>query len=428
MEADASSLWSLNVALGVALSDIILGADNAIVIALACRKLPQHLRQKAMVLGVAGAFFARLILTAMASMVMALPFLRLVGGLLLVQIAIRLCTEGESADDASPAANDSQRDNIFAAAQMIIVADLLMSLDNVLALTAVAQHNVLMLAIGLLLSVPILLIASTQVSKILGMFPQFVWIGGAFLGAAAGSLIAEDFVFGDLLTGNSSLANIYLPVLLGAYVIVQSHIVAQRKPAMQGLQRPPPLFRIVFGYSQPQHPHVNAAPGEGPESLPVRAAEVPATQSQQLLTPVPEIAPERGEKSARLDRAMRTGYRALMVFTTIFLIFLAWIASQLSHTALPKPDALQTYSCVDSDLKVNYSTTSTSINFLMPKGSVTAQVSNGTITWHNYQSASDALGVMPPNAIQFKKNTGLVLKGGAFDNKRCELAAISARR
>lgn len=425
MEADASSLWSLNVALGVTLSDIILGADNAIVIALACRKLPQHLRRKAMLLGVAGAFFARLILTAMASMVMALPFLRLVGGLLLVQIAIRLCTEDESADEASSASDDNQRDNIFVAAQMIIVADLLMSLDNVLALTAVAQHNVLMLAIGLLLSVPILLVASTQVSKILSMFPQFVLIGGAFLGATAGSLIAEDYVFGDLLTGNSSVANIYLPVLLSVYVIAQSHIVAQRKPDMLGLRKPQPLFRIAFGYSQPQHSRFNTTPTE--VAQPMAEIEVHAAFSPHPVQLAQEVEAERSEEGARLDKAIRTEYRALIVSTSIFLGFLFWIASQLSHTSLPKPDSLQTYSCADSELKVNYSPSATSVNLLMTKGSASAKIANGAITWPNSKVASDALGASPPNAIEPDKGTAIVLKGGAFDNKRCELIATSAR-
>ena len=170
MEVDAS-IWSMNVALGVLLVDILLSGDNAIVIALVCRSLSPAHRTKALWLGVLGAFGARLVLTTVASMAMNLPLIKLIGGLLLLKISIDLIVDNAAQDGLPIDPEGSTAEDIFAAARTIILADIVMSLDNVVALSAVTQNNFQMLMAGLLLSIPILMFGSLYIARLLDVFP-----------------------------------------------------------------------------------------------------------------------------------------------------------------------------------------------------------------------------------------------------------------
>ena len=238
MEADPS-LLSFQVALGVLLVDILLSGDNAIVIALVCRTLSKEHRSKALWLGVLGAFFARLVLTACASLAMNLPLLKLVGGLLLLKIAIDLIIDNVAQNAKSgPPAHSSAQD-IFTAAKTIVLADIVMSLDNVLALSAITQSNWQMLVLGLLLSIPILMFGSLYLSRLLDVFPYFLWLGGAMLGGIAGSLIIDDPVFGGAFSTASSLAPLIVPLLASGFVVLISRVIAANTQRMHSLSKPP---------------------------------------------------------------------------------------------------------------------------------------------------------------------------------------------
>ena len=183
------------VALGqIIIIDILLGGDNAVVIALACRKLPPAQRTKGIIYGTAGAIVLRVILIAFAMTLLALPALKLVGALLLLWIGVKLLAPHEEGHD-----NIEGSDRLFAAVKTVIVADLVMSVDNVIAIAGAAQnageHSLLLVVLGLLISIPIIVWGSTLVIKLMARFPVIIVAGGMLLGWIAGGMLVTDPAF-----------------------------------------------------------------------------------------------------------------------------------------------------------------------------------------------------------------------------------------
>lgn len=169
--------------------DIILGGDNAIVIALACRNLPAHQKRAGILWGTAGAIVLRVILIFFASTLMTTPGLRLIGGLLLLWIGVKLITE-ETGDDLD--GKIKQNTSLIGAIRTIIIADFVMSLDNALAITAASKGNMFLVVFGLVLSVPIIIGGSAIILRIMERFPVVIVLGGGLLGWLGGDLIATD--------------------------------------------------------------------------------------------------------------------------------------------------------------------------------------------------------------------------------------------
>lgn len=166
--------------------DLLLSGDNAVVIALACRSLPPQQRRLGIVLGTGTAILLRILFALVVSQLMALPFLRIVGGLLLVWIAIKLVA-GEDEE-----AHVSTSDTLWQAVRTIAIADAVMSLDNVVAVSAAAGGNVVLFIIGLAISIPLIIVGSTLIMALVARFPLFVWGGAALLGWIAGEMIVTD--------------------------------------------------------------------------------------------------------------------------------------------------------------------------------------------------------------------------------------------
>lgn len=183
------------IALGqIIIIDILLGGDNAVVIALACRKLPPELRRKGIIYGTAGAIVLRVILIAFAMTLLALPALKLVGAVLLVWIGIKLIAPDDEGHD-----NIQGSDKLLAAIKTIIVADLVMSVDNVIAIAGAAQssgeHQMLLVTLGLLISIPIIVWGSQLVITLMERFPIIIVAGGMLLGWIAGGMLVSDPLF-----------------------------------------------------------------------------------------------------------------------------------------------------------------------------------------------------------------------------------------
>ncbi len=166
--------------------DLLLGGDNAVVIAMACRKLPAHLRNKAIVIGTIGAILARIILLVIAVKLLGLPYLKLVGGLLLLWIGIKLVANEDEDSDVKGATS------LWKTALTIVVADVVMSLDNVLAVAAAGKGNYLLVALGVVISIPIIIAGSKLVLAIINRFPVVIMLGGALIGWIAGSMLVSD--------------------------------------------------------------------------------------------------------------------------------------------------------------------------------------------------------------------------------------------
>ncbi len=187
MEFDLTSaaFW---IAVGqIILIDIVLSGDNAVVIALACRNLSPEQRKTGIFWGVAGAISLRVVLTVFAALVMNLPWLKMVGGLLLIWIAVKLMLpEDEEGHDIEASAN------LWGAVKTIVVADFVMSLDNVIGVAGAAQGSLVLLLFGLAVSIPLIVWSSQVILRWMERWPWIVLLGAGLLGYVAGQMIFTD--------------------------------------------------------------------------------------------------------------------------------------------------------------------------------------------------------------------------------------------
>ena len=177
----------------IILIDILLGGDNAVVIALACRKLPPKLRTKGILWGTAGAIGLRVVLIFFALTLLAIPYLKIVGAFLLLWIGVKLLAP----DDEEGHGNIQASDRLWTAIKTIIVADLVMSVDNVIAIAGAAEsvggdHKMPLVIFGLLVSIPIIVWGSQLVIKLMDRFPVIITLGGMLLGWIAGTMAVTD--------------------------------------------------------------------------------------------------------------------------------------------------------------------------------------------------------------------------------------------
>ena len=172
--------------LQIVLIDLLLGGDNAVVIAMACRKLPPERQKKAIVLGTAGAVVARIVLLVIAVYLLSVPWLKIVGALLLLWIGCKLVASEE--DDADIASDN----RLWKTVLTITMADVVMSLDNVLAVAAAGKGNLWLVSFGVIISIPIIMMGSKLVLALLDRFPFIVMVGGALIGWIAGSMLVTD--------------------------------------------------------------------------------------------------------------------------------------------------------------------------------------------------------------------------------------------
>jgi len=182
-----AALWKIIVA------NIILSGDNAVVIAMACHNLSDKYRRPAIFFGSAGAIVLRIVFCAVIGYLLSVPYLKLVGGALLLWIGIKLVMQEE--DEA----NIKAHDNLWAAIWTIIVADAVMSLDNAIAIAAAAKGDLALIAAGLVLSIPIIVFGASLIAKLLDRLPWLGLVGAALIGWIAGEVIADDDAVEGLL-------------------------------------------------------------------------------------------------------------------------------------------------------------------------------------------------------------------------------------
>jgi YjbE family integral membrane protein len=176
----------------IILIDIVLGGDNAVVIALACRGLPPAQRKMGIIYGTAGAIVLRVILIAFALALLAVPYLKVVGAVLLIWIGVKLMMPSGDDDHTNITASDK----LWSAVKTVIVADLVMSIDNVLAIAGAAEgagsHQLVLVIFGLLVSIPIIVAGSQIVLKLMDRFPIIITLGAMLLGWIAGQMAWTD--------------------------------------------------------------------------------------------------------------------------------------------------------------------------------------------------------------------------------------------
>jgi YjbE family integral membrane protein len=207
--------------------NIILSGDNAVVIAMAARTLPPHQQGKAVVFGSAAAVVLRVLLTVVAAKLLALPYLQIVGGLLLLWIGVQLLGDEDNGDEGGPKHHGS----LMGAIRTILIADLIMSLDNIIAVAAAAKGSMLLLILGLGISIPLVIFGSTLMIKLMERFPVIVVIGAALIGWVGGEAIVSDNVLKDLVEARRWLH--YAGPALGAAIVVALGKLAQARAGRQ---------------------------------------------------------------------------------------------------------------------------------------------------------------------------------------------------
>ena len=207
----------------IILANVLLSGDNAVVIAMAARGLPANQQKKAIVFGSGAAIVMRIVLTLIAVKMLGLPWLKLVGGLALLWIGANLMSDEEEQHDQA-----AQSIGIGAAVRTILVADLVMSLDNVLAVAAAAQGNTPLLVIGLAVSIPLIVFGSTLILKIMDRFPIIIVAGAALLGWLAGEMMLTDPAIPPRL-GEPSENAVRIAGVVGAILVVIAGKLLQRR-------------------------------------------------------------------------------------------------------------------------------------------------------------------------------------------------------
>ena len=215
-------------ALEIIVINILLSGDNAVVIALACRNLPPKQRRWGVIWGAVGAIVLRIILTFFAVKLLQLPYLKLIGGVLLLWIGVKLIAEEEE-DQEGKAVQAS--DKLLAAVRTVIIADLVMSIDNVLGVAAAAKGSVLLLVFGLVVSIPLVIAGSQIIMKLIERFPILILAGGGLLGFVAGEMFVEDVAVEPWIKANAH-ALVWVVPAAGVAIVIGVAKWLERRHAM----------------------------------------------------------------------------------------------------------------------------------------------------------------------------------------------------
>lgn len=220
----------------ILLIDILLGGDNALVIALACRNLDPKQRRAGIFWGTFAAIALRIVLIFFALSLLATPYLKVVGALLLMWIGVSLLLPGETGDDTLKAEG-----TLLGAIKTILLADFIMSLDNVIAIAGVAhgtEYQLWYVTFGLLLSVPIIIWGSTVILRLLDRFPVIVWLGAGLLGWIAGGMLITDVAVHEHIGVFSRSTQLVVELLCALIVMVVGRLLAKRRQQKTEVLKP----------------------------------------------------------------------------------------------------------------------------------------------------------------------------------------------
>lgn len=332
MDLGGDLSW-IGICLKIFFIDVLLGGDNAIVIALACRGLPARMVPKAVALGAVGAIFFRVVIAALAGTLLILPTLKIVAGGLLLMIAINLLAgeyqrSKETGEEALALESSIVEGNgYFGAAFVIFVVDAIMSLDNVVALASVSEGDYFYLIGGLLFSVPFLFYGSLIVSEAMKHFPALIMVGAALLGWVGGELIVSDPIWADWIRSNAEALIFFFPVVSAVFVIAEAKITAAARdaevsrrlrtaPARGAAPRPKPVPRAV-----------RPVPASGSSSSSTAVAAMVA--SSPISTIVSSAVETDPALEAKNERIVLIGLIGMTVVVSIIFLIALYLSSQV---------------------------------------------------------------------------------------------------
>lgn len=208
--------------------NIILSGDNAVVIALAARSLPAEQQKKAILFGSGAAVALRIVLTVVAAKLLALSYLQIIGGILLLWVGTQLLGGEDEEEDGG-----EQKSGLWVAVRTILIADLVMSLDNVIAVAAAAKGSMTLLVLGLAISIPLVIFGSKIMIKLMDRFPVIVILGAALIGWVAGETIVSDIALQPIVEANHWMHTAF-PVLGAAIVLGIGKLASSKKAKTAG--------------------------------------------------------------------------------------------------------------------------------------------------------------------------------------------------
>ncbi|NMM38657.1 MAG: TerC family protein [Glaciimonas sp.] len=444
-------MHALGMVFQVFLLDLILSGDNAVVIALACRSLPPQQMRKVILIGTGTAIFLRVILTTVITYLLSIPSLRLIGGLVLIYIAIKLIMEEEAeaeeelepqvANDAITTSEENATTNkMWSTVGIVVIADLVMSVDNVVALAAAVQGSVFFLVLGLLFSVPLLMYGSLYVTKLLNRYPILVPAVGALLGWIAGDISMSDPLIANWVNTQSPALAIVMPLLCAVFVLLQSKILKENRhnQGVKILGQAPkaPLSSLILSMNEPPSVAIKAkdvssnfVPKSASEqSQPNYAAQImvvenglniPAKNSQitsTVMTKAPEY-PWHKQLPFSLPGLKRS---ALIVAAISIVLIVFFLFSYFSKNFMPVPGQLVRYDCPGfrGIFSLYYKQGGEEIQIRSNGNVIDGVIHYGKIDWKNYNDASAAVGFMPPQEIvSYAKS--VQINGGNFVEIMC---------
>ncbi len=216
--------------LQICIINVVLSGDNAVVIALACRSLPPKQAKTAFIIGAVGIIVLMTVLTAAASYLLDIPYVAIVGSVLLVWIAIKLLVSDDGEEDLKGGSH------FWEAVKIIIIADIVMSLDNVLGMAAVAKGHTWMLFIGMVITVPLILFGSALIMRLMDRFPIVITLGAALLGYVAGEMLVDDPAISTYIATNIPMADVIFPLAGALLVVATGKFLGSRKQSTQSDQ------------------------------------------------------------------------------------------------------------------------------------------------------------------------------------------------
>jgi YjbE family integral membrane protein len=438
-----TGMHALSLTLQVFLLDLLLSGDNAIVIALACRKLPAKQMRQAIMIGTAAAIALRILFTTIITFLLNVPCLKLLGMFALVAIAIKLLVDEEhdtgttgSDTDGSQfgqAVQRSARISLWSTVGVIVVADVAMSLDNVIALAAIAQDSLTILIFGLAMSVPLLMYGSLFVSTLFKRYPILIPAGAALLGWVGGDIGMSDPLIADWVTAQAPGLTLVVPLACAVFVLVESKIIQKNQ------QRFP---RPLMAASRAVHELITVIPTNQNSSVLQLEASMSASACQVLdhsLSRIESIAASSapgtaGSVTGNVIRSSQVGRRhgwfsfvftrqgSLYLLIAILALPVLGVIGSLTYNAMlnkglmPRPSPLIRYECpgFNGTFSFFYRHGKDTVQIRANSNTLDGIVHYGKIDWINFAGGTALLGFTPPQEITNDNAKFVRINGGSF--------------
>ena len=415
------AIWhSLSMTLQVSFVDLLLSGDNAIVIALACRGLPAAQMRQAILIGTAAGIGLRVLFTGMVTLLLSLAGLKLVGMAALIVIAIKLLVDEAEADSSSADADPAQADeSLWPVVSVIVTADLVMSVDNVVALAAVTQNSLFYLLLGLALSVPLLMYGSLFVTRLLQRYPLLIPAGGALLGWVAGDIGSSDPLIAEWVTTQAPALTLAMPLAGAIFVLLESRII------QKNLKLLAPVAPRIAAPARSLPPTLSTESGAALTSSMVLHAAPPSADAAAL------AGAHKNPSKPTLSKAFLPYLLVAFVATAVLSVIASIVYKGFMNDGLmPKPSSLIRYECPGSagTYSFYFRHGLERVQIRSSAGTLDGKLHDGKIDWASYAGGTALLGFSPPTEVSYDDAKSIRVNGGSALQVDCAITEQPAAR